>query len=265
MNKRLFKKLKNWSYNGLSNEEKIKSHKEKIKLYNEDPFYCKHCGKAILIESFDELKDRMKAYENGNNIFCSSSHAAIYNNKNGGEERYKKRAKSLYKKLEEYKFPDSKIKEAFNKSKSIKEFLRNLGLKKKYITTYLIDKCEQLGLDLEHIKVKPADFSKITKKELYDKGYAYARSAITTNAKSIYDKSKRQTKCCNCEWDIHIDIAHIKAVSEFSDKALISTINNIDNLAPLCPNCHYIYDKTKGKERDEVKNSIDKWLKEQND
>lgn len=37
-------------------------------------------------------------------------------------------------------------------------------------------------------------------------------------------------------------MAHIKAVSEFSDDTLISEINDINNLVGLCPNHHWEYD-----------------------
>lgn len=37
-------------------------------------------------------------------------------------------------------------------------------------------------------------------------------------------------------------MCHIRAVSDFSDDALISEINDISNLIALCPNHHYEYD-----------------------
>jgi len=35
-----------------------------------------------------------------------------------------------------------------------------------------------------------------------------------------------------------VEIAHIKAVSEFGDSATLKEINHIDNLVGLCPNHH---------------------------
>lgn len=50
-------------------------------------------------------------------------------------------------------------------------------------------------------------------------------------------------KCCEkCGYDKHIEIAHKKAISEFTDDTLISVINSADNLMALCPNCHWEYD-----------------------
>ncbi|WP_443081868.1 HNH endonuclease [Terrisporobacter sp.] len=45
-----------------------------------------------------------------------------------------------------------------------------------------------------------------------------------------------------CGYTNHIEIAHIKAVSDFDDNILISEINNPDNLIGLCPNHHWEYD-----------------------
>lgn len=43
-------------------------------------------------------------------------------------------------------------------------------------------------------------------------------------------------------YDKHIEIAHIKAVSDFSDDSLISEINDKNNLVALCPNHHWEFD-----------------------
>jgi predicted restriction endonuclease len=39
-----------------------------------------------------------------------------------------------------------------------------------------------------------------------------------------------------------VEVAHIKAVSNFSEDSLISEINDISNLIGLCPNHHWEYD-----------------------
>ena len=58
----------------------------------------------------------------------------------------------------------------------------------------------------------------------------------------IFKKSNRPQKCVICGYDKHIEIAHIKSVSEFSDDALVSEINDINNLVALCPNHHWEFD-----------------------
>ena len=50
-------------------------------------------------------------------------------------------------------------------------------------------------------------------------------------------------KCCiKCGYDKHIEICHIKAISDFELDVLISEINHPSNLIALCPNCHWEFD-----------------------
>lgn len=55
--------------------------------------------------------------------------------------------------------------------------------------------------------------------------------------------NKQNWKCCSkCGYDKHIEIAHIKAISSYNDDASLSEINDVSNLIPLCPNCHWEFD-----------------------
>lgn len=54
--------------------------------------------------------------------------------------------------------------------------------------------------------------------------------------------SHGMNKCASCGYDLHVQIAHKKAISEFSDNVPISEINDLSNLIPLCPNCHWEFD-----------------------
>lgn len=49
-------------------------------------------------------------------------------------------------------------------------------------------------------------------------------------------------ECSNCGYSKHIEIAHIKPVSEFRDDQKISEVNAKENLLALCPNCHWEFD-----------------------
>jgi predicted restriction endonuclease len=49
-------------------------------------------------------------------------------------------------------------------------------------------------------------------------------------------------ECCICGYSHHIEIAHIKAISEFSDDCKISEVNDLHNLLPMCPNHHWELD-----------------------
>lgn len=64
---------------------------------------------------------------------------------------------------------------------------------------------------------------------------------IRTRARAIAD-SIGWKSCVKCGYDKHIEIAHIKPISSYSDDTLISVINKVDNLIPLCPNCHWEFD-----------------------
>ena len=45
-------------------------------------------------------------------------------------------------------------------------------------------------------------------------------------------------------YDKHIEIAHIKAIKDFDPDTRLSQINDVSNLLPLCPNCHWEFDHT---------------------
>lgn len=48
--------------------------------------------------------------------------------------------------------------------------------------------------------------------------------------------------CCICGYNLHVEVAHVKGVSEFDDSAEIGEINCTTNLVYLCPNHHWEYD-----------------------
>lgn len=64
---------------------------------------------------------------------------------------------------------------------------------------------------------------------------------IRTRARAIAKKQKWNS-CAKCGYNKHIEIAHIKPISDFSPSTLISEVNKISNLIPLCPNCHWEHD-----------------------
>lgn len=66
-------------------------------------------------------------------------------------------------------------------------------------------------------------------------------SRIRDLARNVYKNSGLPLKCC-CGYDKYIEIAHIKAIKDFSRESLLKEINNINNLVALCRNCHWEYD-----------------------
>lgn len=51
--------------------------------------------------------------------------------------------------------------------------------------------------------------------------------------------------CVRCSWPHHVEVCHIKPISDFNSNALLSEVNNPNNLILLCPNCHWLFDKNK--------------------
>ena len=69
-----------------------------------------------------------------------------------------------------------------------------------------------------------------------------ARTEFRKQAAKSFKESGKEYKCAVCGYDKHVDIAHIKAVSDFSEDTLVSEISKSDNLIALCPNHHWEYD-----------------------
>jgi predicted restriction endonuclease len=68
---------------------------------------------------------------------------------------------------------------------------------------------------------------------------------VRKDSRRIYKESGKEYKCSICGYDTHVEIAHIKAVADFNNEALLEEINSIDNLIALCPNHHWEYDNQK--------------------
>lgn len=48
--------------------------------------------------------------------------------------------------------------------------------------------------------------------------------------------------CKNCGYKLHVELCHIKPLSEFRDDSKITEINNAENVVQLCRNCHWELD-----------------------
>lgn len=114
------------------------------------------------------------------------------------------------------------------------------------IKNKIIERCQRLNITLNirsQIKVISPVLLK-TKKELLTerKNYQSYRSGIRKLAERIYKESGKALSCKICGYNKHVEIAHIKAVSDFDDSTTIAEINDINNLVALCPNHHWEYD-----------------------
>ena len=66
--------------------------------------------------------------------------------------------------------------------------------------------------------------------------YSQVRNRARVVAKNL------PKSCRKCGYDKHVEVCHIKAISSWPSDTLLSTINSLDNLILLCPNCHWEFD-----------------------
>lgn len=109
---------------------------------------------------------------------------------------------------------------------------------------------------------------------LVSSGYTYCKDCIKLNKHMIYGKplmsmtleefetrsgqknnnrysgirfhsrmiARELPNICKCGYDKHVEVCHIKGISEFPKTTLVSVINAKENLIKLCPNCHWEFD-----------------------
>lgn len=58
----------------------------------------------------------------------------------------------------------------------------------------------------------------------------------------LWNADLRKLPCKNCKYSKHVELCHIKAISSFTDDALVSDINSKKNIIQLCRNCHWELD-----------------------
>ena len=87
------------------------------------------------------------------------------------------------------------------------------------------------------------DYGKTTLAELR-KMYSTAQyhAKIRGMSRAKYKRYHNEFACENCGYDLHIDICHIKGVSEFPETATLDEVNHIDNLLGLDKRCHWEFD-----------------------
>lgn len=131
-------------------------------------------------------------------------------------------------------------------SRSCSTTYNNLYNKDKYKKRKTrVDKCKHCGNPTPYRRTRCDDCympDKTLGDAIYRRHHASsAYSLVRTRARSIA-KSLGWSSCKNCKYDKHIEIAHVKPISDFTEDTLISIINDPSNLLPLCPNCHWEFD-----------------------
>lgn len=132
----------------------------KMDEYNQNPNYCKQCGKPIL------CNDSSKLWNVKEKKFCNSSCAASFNNKNFVRNR-KGRPENLVhngKKCLVENFTNDEIFQIYNNSKDLLEFSNKLGYKREIPNDYtsVIKKLNSIGININelpknknnHVKIK---------------------------------------------------------------------------------------------------------------
>lgn len=188
---------------------------------------CKYCGKKFEIENKYYNRSKTK------NFFCC--------------KKCCHEANSLKNNLV-LKFDDKDFVNLINSCKSLREVCFKLGYKD--ASGYTIDsikkRCDKLGISYPiDKKVKGNRIIKErTKGEILSsiRTYQGYRSAIRKDAEKTFEELDGSYSCCVCGYDKHIEIAHVKAVSDFSHNTLVKEINDIENIIPLCPNHHWEFD-----------------------
>lgn len=143
-----------------------------------------------------------------------------------------------------YKITDIEFINIIIKSKGWYEIFNNLGYKTTGSTTrnLILDRCNELNITPNIEKQIPV--STITKGFLFTnrKNWQSARSHIQKDARRVFFNNNPNPKCSICGYSNHVEVAHIKPVSEFSNETLVSEINSPINLIGLCPNHHWEFD-----------------------
>jgi hypothetical protein len=107
--------------------------------------------------------------------------------------------------------------------------------------------CEICGVEIDYrskrcIKCCGSLGDMTLKEAIYEKHHKSSAFALIRTRARAEGKKLGFNKCCKCGYDKHIEVAHIKPISSFSEDVMISIINSKENIMPLCPNCHWEYD-----------------------
>lgn len=74
-----------------------------------------------------------------------------------------------------------------------------------------------------------------------DKHPSWKNSHVRQLCRS-WNKDKLDKPCASCGYDKHVELAHIKPISEFDSDSRLCDVNSSDNVVQLCRNCHWEFD-----------------------
>jgi hypothetical protein len=197
----------------------LKSRKEALERYYIDPNRCLSCGVIIIVRA------KQSAAEARKKKFCSKSCAATYNN-------------TLYPKRKAVSSGPCErcgVEVTYTKRKD-----RRRG---GYRQVRFCKECGSLVRRQNQSKNGKLLCDR-TKDEVFSEAKTswHARNAITWDARRSYNRSGRPKVCATCGYSRHTQVCHKRPVSQFSGDTLVSEINSLENLVPLCPTHHWELD-----------------------
>lgn len=155
--------------------------------------------------------------ETNNPKFCNNSCAATYNNMRKARKTTNKLCKNCNKHFE------------VNYKTRARQHCPGCCKSRAYINP--------ASFNFEHKTV--AEF----KSEHTEKHKRPWTDRIRSFARQKYsNKDKNKYPCINCGYDLHTEVCHKRAITDFPDDATLSEINGIHNILFLCRNCHWEFD-----------------------
>jgi len=70
-------------------------------------------------------------------------------------------------------------------------------------------------------------------------------SAHVRSFNRSWNKELLKLPCAFCGYSKHVELAHKKSISSFTDNSTLAEVNSKSNIIQLCPNCHWEYDNNK--------------------
>jgi len=167
---------------------------------------CSHCGKLIT---------RSKSNINKTNNFCSHSCSAAFSNK--GVQHNKPKLRICKECNSKYTFKQGS--NTVNRCNSC--YIKHVKHSDNIKTMTLFEYKNNYDMSNKHQSLLYARIRQFTKSWL---------------------KDLKNKPCSICGYDKHVELHHIKPISEFDDDATLGEINSSDNVIQLCPNCHWEVD-----------------------
>lgn len=86
------------------------------------------------------------------------------------------------------------------------------------------------------------DWEKVTIGELRGKRKYQIHSRVRDLSRKAYLRSSKPKECLVCGHSRYFEVCHIRSISDFPDRTLITEVNDLSNLVALCRNHHWEFD-----------------------